>query len=257
MNSSLYSTIITHERFNKFKHRFKYFVSNMLIDYDELLLLSKKIKIFSYNKFNVFSFHERDHGYRDGRLLRDYIEDFLRLNKIKFKRLEIQIMCFPRILGYVFNPLSVIYCYEGGNLFAILYEVKNTSNEQHTYCFVGNNNTETNNFSHECEKNFYVSPFIGMKAKYKFKNFIPKEKMSVIINLFDKENKKILTASQSGIRLHLNSFTLMKQLLFNPLVTIKVIVAILYESIFILLKGGKYYAREKKSKDTISLEGNF
>ena len=54
-----------------------------------------------------------------------------------------------------------------------------------------------------------------------------------------------------------NSFTLLKQLFFNPVVTIKVIFAILYESIFIILKGGKYYAREKKIKDSISFEGDL
>lgn len=257
MNSSLYSTTIIHERFYDFKHKFKYFILSMFIDHDELISLEKKIKIFSYNKFNIFSYYEKDHGYRDGRLLRDFIEDFLRLKQFKFQKLKIKIMCFPRILGYVFNPLTVIYCYEDNILVAIFYEVKNTSNEQHTYCFVGNNDIKINKLNHECEKNFYVSPFIGMKARYKFKNLIPKEKMSVIIDLFDRENKKILTASQFGDRVCLSSFTLLKQLLFNPLVTIKVISAILYESIFIVLKGGKYYAREKKFKDSISLEGNL
>ena len=256
MKSSLYSTTIIHERFYDFKHSFKYFIFSMLIDHDELLILSKKIKIFSYNKFNIFSYYEKDHGYRDGRSLRDFIEEFLNLNQIKFQKLKIQIMSFPRILGYVFNPLSIIYCYEQNELVAIFYEVKNTSNEQHTYCFVGNN-INGNNLSHECEKNFYVSPFIGMKATYRFKNKIPREKMSVIINLFDEGNRKVLTASQFGHRLHLSSYTLIKQLIFNPLITIKVISAILYESFFIFLKGGKYYARKKKLKDSISLEKNL
>ena len=166
-------------------------------------------------------------------------------------------MCFPRILGYVFNPLTIIYCYEKKKLVAIFYEVKNTSNEQHTYCFVGNNDNNISKLYHECNKNFYVSPFIGMKAKYKFKNIVPNEKMSVVIDLFDQDNKKILTASQFGDRVYLNSLTLFKQLLFNPLITIKVISSILYQSVFIVLKGGKYYARKKKFKDTISLEGNL
>ena len=254
MNSCLYSAIIVHERFHEIKNKFRYSVLSMFIDNDELALLAKKIKIFSYNKFNIFSYYEKDHGYRDGRLLRDFIEDFLKSKQFKFKRLKIQIMCFPRILGYVFNPLSIIYCYENNKLVAIFYEVKNTSNEQHTYCFVRKKDIRVEVLSHECQKNFYVSPFIGMKAKYKFKNLIPNKKMSVVIDLFDEKNKKILTASQFGDRIHLNSYKLLKQLLFNPLVAFKVIFSILYESFFILLKGGKYYARNKKTKNTISLE---
>jgi len=229
----------------------------MFIDHDEITELTKKIKIFSYNKFNIFSYHENDHGYRDGRLLREFVQDFLLVNKVEYKKLKIKIMCFPRIFGYVFNPLSIIYCYDEKNLIAIFYEVKNTSNEQHTYCFARNNNYKAYKYTHECDKNFYVSPFIGMKAKYKFENLAPNHKMSVIINLFDKDNKKILTASQYGIKLTLNSFSLLKQLLYNPLVTIKVIFAILYEAIFIIIKGGKYYPRQKKSSDSISFEGDL
>ena len=172
MNSSLYSTTIIHERFHDFKHKFKYIILSMLIDHDELIELTKKISIFSYNKFNIFSYHEKDHGYRDGRLLREFVEDFLSLNKIKFKRLKIKIMCFPRILGYVFNPLSVIYCYDEKKLVSIFYEVKNTSNEQHTYCFADNYSENINEYNQKCNKNFYVSPFIGMKVLYKFKNLI-------------------------------------------------------------------------------------
>jgi DUF1365 family protein len=166
-------------------------------------------------------------------------------------------MCFPRIFGYVFNPISIIYCYENEKLLAIFYEVKNTSNEQHTYCFAGNNKGNVNKFKHECDKNFYVSPFIGMKARYKFKNLSPQKKMYVVIDLFDKENNKILTAAQHGIKISLNSFTLLKELITNPLIITKVIFAILYEAVFISLKGGHYYAREKKMKDSISFEGHL
>ena len=257
MNSSLYSTTIVHERFYDFKHKFKYLVLSMFIDHDEIKELTKKIKIFSYNKFNIFSYYENDHGYRDGRLLREFVEDFLLINKVEFKKLKINIMCFPRILGYVFNPLSIIYCYDEKNLIAIFYEVKNTSNEQHTYCFARNKNFKAHKYVHECDKNFYVSPFIGMKARYKFENLTPNQKMSVAINLFDKDNKKILTASQYGIKLPLNSLSLLKELFYNPLATIKVIFAILYEAFFIIIKGGKYYARQKKTNDSISFEGEL
>ena len=81
------------------------------------------------------SFNEKDHGYRDHRKIKEYIVDHLNSYNIQFKKLKIKILCFPRILGYVFNPLSVIYCYEDDDLISIFYEVKNTSNEQHTYVF--------------------------------------------------------------------------------------------------------------------------
>jgi DUF1365 family protein len=257
MNSSLYKTTIIHKRFRDFKNQFRYFVLSMFLDHDELIDLAKEIKAFSFNKFNIFSYYEKDHGYRDGRSLRVFVEDFLKLNQIKFQKLKINIMCFPRIFGYVFNPISIIYCYEDQKLLAIFYEVKNTSNEQHTYCFAGNNKGNIDKFKHECDKNFYVSPFIGMKARYKFKNLSPHNKMYVGIDLFDKENNKILTATQYGMKISLNSFILLKELITNPLITIKVIFAILYEATIIIFKGGNYYARDKKIKDSISFEGHL
>jgi DUF1365 family protein len=81
--------------------------------------------------------------------------------------------------------------------------------------------------------------------------------MSIIIDLFDENNNKVLTASQFGYKIDLSSLILIKQLLFNPILSFKVIFAIIYESIFIHFKGGKYYAREKKIIDTISYEGKL
>ena len=102
-----------------------------------------------------------------------------------------------------------------------------------------------------------MSPFIAMKAKYEFTNFINEDKILLIIDLFDEKNNKILTASQVGKKISLNSFTLFKQLIFNPLVFLKVISGIMYEAFIIFFKGGKYYARNKKSVDTISFEGKL
>ena len=236
MNTKLYSTTVVHERFSEFKNIFKYSVFSLCIDYDELITLTKKIKIFSYNEFNIFSYNEKDHGYRDGRSLREFIERHLVENNFFYEDLNIQIICFPRIFGYAFNPLSVIYCYNKSNLVAVFYEVKNTSNEQHTYFFASKEKKNIAVYKHQCDKNFYVSPFIGMKALYKFRNRLPKDKMLINIDLFGRDKEKILTASQYGKKISLNSFTLLKQLISNPLIMIKIIIGILYEAVFIFLK---------------------
>ena len=154
MNTKLYSTTVVHERFSNFKNKFKYSVFSMCIDCDELITLTKKIKIFSYNKFNIFSYNEKDHGYRDGRSLREFVEKNLLENNFFFEDLNIQIICFPRIFGYVFNPLAIIYCYNQSELVAVFYEVKNTSNEQHTYFFASNEKKNITEYQHQCDKNF-------------------------------------------------------------------------------------------------------
>ena len=182
---------------------------------------------------------------------------YLYIRDLHHKNLKIKILCFPRILGYVFNPLSVIYCYNDANLISIFYEVKNTSNEQHTYFFASKEVKNKKEYKHQCNKSFYVSPFIEMKGVYKFTNSISDEKLSIIIDLFNEKNEKIFTASQFGNKVPLSSITLIKQLIFNPLVTFKVIFAILYEALIIFIKGGKYYSREKKFIDSITSEGKL
>ena len=167
------------------------------------------------------------------------------------------ILCFPRILGYVFDPLSIIYCFDNNKLISILYEVKNTTNEQHTYIFNGDTDSREFKLYHECSKQFYVSPFIEMEAYYKFFNKKFKDQININIDLFDKNNKKVLSASQYGKFIEFNSKNMFKFLSYNPLLGFKVMIGILYEAIKIILKGGKFYARNKKPNDTISFEGRF
>ncbi len=257
MNTTLYLTKIVHERFYPFKHKFIYSLLSMCIDYREIEQLNKKLRIFSYNKFNIFSFYDKDHGFRDNRKLNEFVMASLKKNNFNYNNLNIKILCFPRILGYVFNPLSVIYCYQKSRLVAIFYEVKNTSKEQHTYFFTNIENKIQKEYKHNCKKNFYVSPFIDMKGKYKFSNSISKNNVAINIDFYDDKNNKILTAAQFGKKTSLNSFVFIKQLISNPLVTFKVILAILYEAFFIFFKGGKYYSRQKKNVDTISYEGKL
>lgn len=257
MNTKLIISSVTHKRFGEIEHFFKYKVPSIFIDLDELETIKLKSKFFSINSFNVFSFNERDHGFRDKRTIKEFVIQFLKKNNIHFKNLKIKMLCFPRIFGYVFNPLSIMYVFDKNMLIAIFYEVKNTSNEQHTYVFAKGKNKEQKILKHECNKNFYVSPFIGMRAKYLFTNRLTAEYINIVIDLYDNNNKKILMASQSGKFIEFKASKLLKYNLLNPLFGFKVMVSILFEALKIIIKGGKYYAREKKKKDTISFEGSF
>ena len=257
MNTKLIVSSIVHKRYGKIDHFFKYKVPSIFLDLDEVELVRKKSKIFSINAFNIFSFNEKDHGYRDQRSIKEYITESLKKFDIKYNTIKIKILCFPRIFGHVFNPLSVLYCYDENKLIAIFYEVKNTSNEQHTYVFANGENTDQKNLKHECSKDFYVSPFIGMHGKYFFTNKLTKDHINIVIDLYNNNNQKILMASQSGKFSDFKASKLLKYNIINPLFGFKIMMAILFEALRIFLKGGKYYARKKKLKDTMSFEGSF
>ena len=125
MTSFIYNGTVIHKRFKPKVHFFKYKVFSFLIDLSELETLDKTIKFFSYNKFNLVSFFDKDHGDRDGSLLTNWVKKNLKQNDINYQNIKIKLLCYPRIFGYVFNPLSVFYVYDNyDNLISILYEVK-------------------------------------------------------------------------------------------------------------------------------------
>ena len=140
-NSVIYNGKVIHRRFKPKEHYFKYNVFSLLIDLDELKIIQNKIKIFSYNKFNIISFYDTDHGPRDGTSLKKWIIKNLKDIGINNENIQIKLLCYPRIFGYAFNPLSVFFIYDqNSRLISILYEVKNTFGEQHTYIFKTDDN---------------------------------------------------------------------------------------------------------------------
>ena len=218
----------------------------------ELNQLDNSIKFFSFNKFNLISFFEKDHGDRDGSSLIEWVKKNLKENNISSENIKIKLLCYPRILGYVFNPLSVFFIYNSKNkLISILYEVKNTFGEQHTYIFKVED--DLNLFQHNCSKKFHVSPFIEMNCNYFFRILKPGEKISVIIDQYH-TNEKILYASQDGKRVDFNSKELLKSYLKHPLMTFKIISAIHYEAFKLWTKGIKFISKKFKLKNNITFE---
>ena len=252
MNSCIYNGEVTHTRFKPVRHFLKYKTFSLLIDLDEINLLDKSIGIFSHNKFNIFSFYDKDHGDRDGGNLKDWVISNLKKFQIKENITNIKVLCYPRILGYVFNPLSIFYCYEKDKLVAIFYEVKNTFNEQHTYIFKIKNNEE---IIQKCRKKFYVSPFMDMETFYNFKLLNPNDKLSVFIKQTDADGT-ILTATQTGDKKEFSFKQLAINFLKYPLMTIKIISSIHYEALLLWKKGAIYRRRDVKLKNNLSFEEN-
>ena len=251
-NSCIYIGSVIHKRFKPKKHFFKYNVFSLFLDLDEINELDQKILFFSYNKFNILSFFDKDHGYRDGSSIKDWLIHVLQKKNISTINIKIKILCYPRIFGYVFNPLSIFFIYDAdSNPIAILYEVKNTFGEQHTYVF--KIDIKNKQILNNCKKKFYVSPFMDLESKYFFKVLIPNERLSVIIDQRDKEGK-LLFASQDGERVKLSSKNLLKSYLKHPLMTLKIISAIHYEALKLWIKGIKLVKKNLKIKNNTSYE---
>ncbi len=250
-NTKIYEGSVIHKRFKPKEHFFKYKVFSLLIDLDELEYIENQIKFFSYNKFNIISFFDKDHGPRNGSSIRKWVLKNLYDIGINEEKIQIKLLCYPRIFGYVFNPLSIFFVYnQNSKLISVLYEVKNTFGEQHTYIFKTNDDKTIIN---SCNKKFHVSPFIEMECTYYFRVLNPSNRISVIIDQSD-VGGKLLHASQDGVSKELNNKNLLVSFISHPLMTFKIIAAIHYEAFKLWLKGIKTIKRKFKIKNNISLE---
>jgi DUF1365 family protein len=241
-DSAIYEGWVMHRRLTPRHHRFKYRVFAMLLELDGLAQLDKSLSLFKWNRWGLFSFFDRDHG--DGRPLEVWLDDLLARAGIIADGPR-SVLCYPRILGYVFNPLSVWFCRGvDGELKAIVYEVHNTYAERHAYVLpVGKDEKLVR---HGCAKDFYVSPFLSRDCRYNFRIRPPGKDVAVAINE-DEAGKPILNASFAGDRRPLSDRALVTMLLRYPLMTLKVVFAIHYEAVRLMLKGVRRHTHVAKA----------
>ena len=112
LGSRLFWGKVMHCRLRPSRHRFTYRVFWFLFDLDELQTLDHNLTFFTHNRWGILSFYDCDHGPRDGTHLRSWIDRHLKAAGINLRGGSIKLLCFPRIFGFVFNPLSIWYCYD-------------------------------------------------------------------------------------------------------------------------------------------------
>jgi DUF1365 family protein len=239
----LFPGVVMHHRLRPFRHRFVYRVFSVLLDLDRLDALDRRLRLFSVERGNLFSFRNKDHGPRDGGALRPWVEACLAELGLDLDGGPIRLLCFPRVLGYVFNPLSVYFCYDPANtLRAIVYEVKNTFGGQRAYTLPVDERRSDGQIRQACGKDFYVSPFIDLEAGYRFKVIPPADRLSVVIHE-EIEAGTQLVATLTGRRVPLTDRQLLLAALRVPFMTQKVIAGIHWEALKLWLKGAGFRSR--------------
>ena len=237
---SLFKAKIYHKRLLPQVNKFSYSGFYMKFSLENLQELESIL--FSVNRFNLFSFYEKDHGYRDGSSLIVWVNDILHKAGINHFSGSVFLQAFPRILGYVFNPVCFWYCYDKNNLIAIICEVNNTFGESHNYVIKQRLGEKI------CilPKEFHVSPFYDIKGEYRF-DFTKKN--AVNINYFI-ENKLQLCTGIKGQETPWNDINLLKTFFRLPFYTVIVKTLIHYQALKLFFKKNKYFPKPiKLSRD--------
>jgi DUF1365 family protein len=240
--SCLYAGKVVHRRVRPKAHRLGYRVFSMCLDVDEIDRLDLGLPIFSRNRFNLFGFHDRDYGPGDGTRVDVHTRRLLAEAGLSHAACRIRLLCYPRILGYVFNPLSVYFCEDrDGFLAAIVYEVSNTFGERKSYVIPVE--AGAGPVLHQsCAKEMYVSPFTHRDGRYSFSIRPPGEDVVVGVAFHDGDGA-VMNAHFSGARLPLDLRTLWGVFARFPLMTVKVIGGIHLEAARLWSKGVPLVAR--------------
>lgn len=247
MASNLYVGQVMHERMQPVAYYFKYATTSIKVDIDQIQQESAKLRWLSFNRFNLVSLNERDHGPRDGTPWREWIDGFFTQYHLSSPA-RVELICYPRILGYAFNPLAMWYAYnQQDQLIAVIAEVSNTFGQWHHYLLKLDPQTTEGTPSHikaQADKVFHVSPFIDMQARYHFRLRPPTEQVYTYIRE-TRNGEAFFFASQTGAYRDLNDTNLLKLAGWAPFRMLKVIGLIHWWALKIWLKGGKFHRTPK------------
>ena len=249
--SALYPGLVVHQRLRPRRHRLRYRIFQLLLDLDELPALDRALRWFGHNRLALIGLYDRDHGPGDGRPLRPYVEAELAKAGIDLAGGRILILCMPRVLGQVFNPLTLYLCHgRSGALAAILYEVNNTFGERHSYLIPIDAPGPV--VRQACDKAFYVSPLQDMAMRYQFTVRRPAKDLFVAIRSSDAEGP-MLHAAFSARRRDLTDPAILKAVLGAPLLMLKVMAAIHWEALRTWLKGARFHARPPLPAEAVTV----
>lgn len=235
--TGLYHGVVRHMRPSK--HRLRYGVFMLALDLDAL---PKRLRLFAHNRFSLISLYDRDHADRQNAPIKPQIETKLREAGIAWDGGRVVLLTMPRLLNYVFNPISVYFCHRhDGALVAIVHEVSNTFGERAFYALPATYD-EHGVVHQSCVKRFFVSPFLEMDLSYDFHITPPDAKAGVAMIVW-RGDEIALTASFAGTHRPLTDVNILRAWAGNPLMTLKVIAGIHWEALWMWMKGVAFLGR--------------
>lgn len=247
MNSCLYKARVMHHRSSPKEHMFSYSLFMFYVDLDELDMLDKKLWMFSLNRFNFFSFRNKDHlqlTADDLKTTRQQVSDYLKTLEIELDNGRVMLLTNMNVLGYNFNPVSFYFCFDDKNQpLCCVAEVNNTFGEMKPYP-AGKEHLKGDKFHFGAKKYFYVSPFIDHDTDFDFDIAIPGDKLRIKID--DYQNKKrFFTSTLTGDLRSMTNGNLLFYALRFPLITLRIIFLIHWQALLLWIKKIPYHRKSE------------
>ncbi|MEO8559167.1 MAG: DUF1365 domain-containing protein, partial [Rhodospirillales bacterium] len=211
----------------------------------------------SLDRFNLISFHRKDFGPRDGSDLEVWIRDILKSNGLSdVANGDIMLQGHPRVLGYVFNPVSFWFCHDqAGALRAVLAEVSNTFGEHHLYLVAHDDQRaiEPTDWL-TSRKMFHVSPFLAVEGHYRFRFRLERGRVRADIHYYDEaeERDPKLVTYVDGERRDLSSGAVLCALLRHPLMTLVVVGLIHYQALKLWIKRARFHRKPEPPQQPLT-----
>jgi uncharacterized protein len=236
--ATIYAGTVVHKRLRPKPHALSYGVFSLLLDLDQLATIDKASRLFSVNRFNVLSFYDKDYGPGDGQPAADHARALLSKAGFNASALKILLLSYPRVLGYVFNPLSVYFAIDQSErLVALIYEVNNTWGERRSYV-VAAGNDHLGTFAQSAKKELLVSPFAEARGRYGFRVTKPDNTHDLLVGVLLSDSQGALLKTHFKASPESWSDRRLAGLLVRyPLLTFKIITAIHVEAFKLWWKG--------------------
>jgi len=240
---------VMHARLFPKKNQFRYGIYYLAVPLSNLKSLP-----FAINKFGMLGFYERDHGAKDGSDLNLWAHEILKKYNIDKADGYITLVCMPRILGYVFNPVSFWICRDSqGQTRAVICEVRNTFGESHTYlCAHADQSPILETDVMQGDKVFHVSPFLNREGHYTFRFNTRDGQFGAWIDFYDADNQKQLITSLIGELKPLTKQSSRAAFWKYPLVTLKTIFLIHWQALKLITKGISYIPKPTQIMEKIT-----
>ncbi|MDE8348052.1 MAG: DUF1365 domain-containing protein [Acidocella sp.] len=246
--ATLYVGRVAHIRHTPFRYRFDYRMFMFAVDLDRIDEVAAASRVFKHNKPGLTAIADRDHGFRDGRSLRAFVEDALAQQNMQSFGARITFITIPRLLGYAFNPISFYYCYDAeGRLGAVLHQVKNTFGCQIGYLLPVHG---TGIIRQSTVKRMYVSPFFDMQGGYRFALSPPADKLTVSIQYGEAAQKRMTATMVLNARAFTDA-SILSLLAKMPFAPMKVMMAIHWQALKLYLRGAKFHPVPPINRETI------